>query len=79
MGCQGGHALEGVLCAHGHQAPSAHGQRAQRSITPARTYHHAGIEQHGIVEVEGERIYAYEVDGLGNHLADFDDANGALH
>lgn len=40
----------------------------------------AGIEKHGIVEVEGQRIYAYEVDGLGNHLSDFDDANGAwLH
>lgn len=36
-----------------------------------------GIEKHGIIEVEGERIYAYEVDGMGNHLADFDDANGA--
>lgn len=38
----------------------------------------SGIEKHGIVEVEGERIYAYEVDGLGNYLSDFDDANGAV-
>lgn len=35
-----------------------------------------GIETHGIVEVEpGVRVYAYEVDGLGGILADFDDAN----
>lgn len=35
-----------------------------------------GIETHGIVEVEpGVRVYAYEVDGLGGVLADFDDAN----
>ena len=35
-----------------------------------------GINKYGIVEVEpGVRIYAYEVDGLGNYLADFDDAN----
>ena len=35
-----------------------------------------GIEKHGIVEVEpGVRVYAYEVDGLGGVLADFDDAN----
>jgi meiotically up-regulated gene 157 (Mug157) protein len=37
---------------------------------------HHGIEQHGIVEVEpGVRVYAYEVDGLGGVLADFDDPN----
>ncbi|EFN57713.1 hypothetical protein CHLNCDRAFT_142936 [Chlorella variabilis] len=34
-----------------------------------------GIEQWGIVEVDGERVYAYEVDGLGGKLVDFDDAN----
>jgi uncharacterized protein len=35
-----------------------------------------GIEQHGIVEVEpGIRVYAYEVDGQGGVLADFDDPN----
>ena len=35
-----------------------------------------GIEKHGIVEVEpGVHVYAYEVDGLGGVLADFDDAN----
>jgi uncharacterized protein len=37
---------------------------------------HRGIKQHGIVEVEpGVRVYAYEVDGLGGMLADFDDPN----
>lgn len=36
----------------------------------------AGIQQYGIVEVEkGVKVYAYEVDGLGNFLADFDDPN----
>ncbi len=35
-----------------------------------------GIEEFGIVDVGGgTRVYAYEVDGLGNRLADFDDAN----
>jgi hypothetical protein len=34
----------------------------------------AGINQHGIVGVEAERIYAYEVDGLGSKLL-LDDAN----
>ncbi|PSC76253.1 glycosyl hydrolase [Micractinium conductrix] len=34
-----------------------------------------GIEQWGIAEVEGQNVYAYEVDGLGNQLVDFDDAN----
>ncbi|KAL4425793.1 hypothetical protein ABPG75_009809 [Micractinium tetrahymenae] len=35
-----------------------------------------GIEQFGIVEVEpGVKVYAYEVDGLGNKLVDYDDAN----
>lgn len=28
----------------------------------------AGIETWGIVQVEGVRLYAYEVDGLGNSL-----------
>jgi meiotically up-regulated gene 157 (Mug157) protein len=37
---------------------------------------HRGIEKHGIVEVvSGVRVYAYEVDGLGGVLADFDDPN----
>ena len=37
---------------------------------------HRGIQRHGIVEVEsGVRVYAYEVDGLGGVLADFDDPN----
>lgn len=36
-----------------------------------------GIRQHGVIKAEdtGESIYAYEVDGMGNTLADFDDAN----
>ena len=37
---------------------------------------HRGIERYGIVEVEpGMRVYAYEVDGLGGTLVDFDDPN----
>ncbi len=36
----------------------------------------AGIRAHGVVEAEpGVRVYAYEVDGHGGALADFDDAN----
>lgn len=34
-----------------------------------------GINKHGIVERDGVRMYAYEVDGQGGVLADFDDAN----
>ena len=34
----------------------------------------AGILEHGIVEMAGEKIYAYECDGLGNYLLQ-DDAN----
>lgn len=34
-----------------------------------------GVQQFGIVEVAGERVYAYEVDGLGGKLVDFDDPN----
>lgn len=35
-----------------------------------------GINTHGIVEAEpGIKVYAYEVDGLGNALFDFDDSN----
>jgi meiotically up-regulated gene 157 (Mug157) protein len=35
-----------------------------------------GIQQFGIVEVlPGTKMYAYEVDGLGNSLHDFDDPN----
>ncbi|MFK4567767.1 glycoside hydrolase family 125 protein [Enterococcus sp. UD-01] len=34
----------------------------------------AGIEKWGIVEHEGKKVYAYEVDGLGNFLL-MDDAN----
>ena len=34
-----------------------------------------GIRQFGIVESDGVRIYAYEVDGFGGVLANFDDAN----
>lgn len=37
---------------------------------------HRGIEEHGKVEVEpGVHVYAYEVDGLGGVLTDFDDPN----
>ena len=35
-----------------------------------------GIQRHGIVQLDsGERVYAYEVDGMGHSLTDFDDAN----
>lgn len=34
-----------------------------------------GIQKYGIVEVEGVKVYAYEVDGMGNSLVDFDDPN----
>lgn len=34
-----------------------------------------GIEKHGKVSKEGATIYAYEVDGKGNSLTDFDDPN----
>lgn len=37
---------------------------------------HTGIVTHGIVEVDpGVKAYAYEVDGLGKALVDFDDPN----
>ena len=35
---------------------------------------HEAIQKHGIVERNGERVYAYEVDGYGNSLF-MDDAN----
>jgi meiotically up-regulated gene 157 (Mug157) protein len=36
----------------------------------------SGIESHGVVKVpSGERVYAYEVDGRGAALTDFDDPN----
>jgi uncharacterized protein len=39
---------------------------------------HAGIERHGIIhDSAGERMYAYEVDGLGHAIA-MDDANFGL-
>jgi meiotically up-regulated gene 157 (Mug157) protein len=34
-----------------------------------------GIQRHGTVERAGEKIYAYEVDGKGHVVADFDDPN----
>jgi meiotically up-regulated gene 157 (Mug157) protein len=35
-----------------------------------------GLEEFGIVDLGGgNSVYAYEVDGLGNRLTDFDDAN----
>lgn len=34
-----------------------------------------GIEKFGVVEVAGVKVYAYEVDGLGGQLVDYDDAN----
>jgi meiotically up-regulated gene 157 (Mug157) protein len=35
-----------------------------------------GIQKHGTIQMDsGETVYAYEVDGLGNSLEDFDDAN----
>ena len=40
---------------------------------------HAGIKAHGTVQAPGGSgggpVYAYEVDGAGGALADFDDAN----
>jgi hypothetical protein len=37
---------------------------------------HAGIAAYGVSEVDpGVMVYAYEVDGLGNALVDFDDPN----
>jgi meiotically up-regulated gene 157 (Mug157) protein len=37
---------------------------------------HRGIQRHGIVTVApGVAVYAYEVDGLGSALVDFDDPN----
>ncbi|KAL4449424.1 hypothetical protein ABPG77_007068 [Micractinium sp. CCAP 211/92] len=35
----------------------------------------SGIEKHGKVQKDGSAIYAYEVDGKGNSLTDFDDPN----
>ena len=37
----------------------------------------AGIEQHGIVKTKDDAatVYAYEVDGFGNAVTDFDDPN----
>jgi len=34
-----------------------------------------GLTTHAIVVVDGVEVYAYEVDGLGNSLVDFDDPN----
>mmetsp|Transcript_33965 Transcript_33965/g.85186 ORF Transcript_33965/g.85186 Transcript_33965/m.85186 type:complete len:715 (+) Transcript_33965:1-2145(+) len=34
-----------------------------------------GLQQHATVAVDGVQVYAYEVDGLGNQLIDFDDPN----
>lgn len=37
---------------------------------------HAGILKYGLLDSkDGSKIYAYEVDGLGNSLVDFDDPN----
>lgn len=40
----------------------------------------SGIQKHGVVQVDGTSasVYAYEVDGRGGSLTDFDDANSAL-
>lgn len=38
----------------------------------------AGIEKYGVVAKDGGKIYAYEVDGRGNSVTDFDDANSEL-
>ena len=38
--------------------------------------HRAGIDKHGVVEdTNGQKVYAYEVDGRGNVLSGFDDPN----
>lgn len=37
----------------------------------------AGIEKYGVIAKDGGKIYAYEVDGRGNSVTDFDDANSA--
>lgn len=56
-------------------------QELQEQATTLLRDIESGIEQYGIVEVPAKsgtgtvRVYAYEVDGLGNTLADFDDAN----
>lgn len=36
---------------------------------------HAGIVKYGIIDGAAGKVYAYEVDGLGNTLIDFDDPN----
>eukprot|EP00878_Enallax_costatus_P036962 GHUV01041626.1.p1 GENE.GHUV01041626.1~~GHUV01041626.1.p1 ORF type:complete len:267 (-),score=70.69 GHUV01041626.1:193-915(-) len=37
---------------------------------------HSGIVKYGVIDSKGgNKMYAYEVDGLGNSLADFDDPN----
>lgn len=46
-----------------------------RLLAPGRRC--AGIEKYGAVMKGGEKIYAYEVDGRGNSITDFDDANSA--
>ena len=52
------------------------GKALRRRGSPATP---AGIEKHGVVEVGGgERVYAYEVDGKGASLTDFDDPNGTV-
>lgn len=53
-----------------------HSQIFQEKATRLAQSMRQGIEQFGIVEVEpGVKVYAYEVDGLGNKLVDYDDAN----
>ena len=54
-----------------------HSQELQRKATRLLSDIEEGIRNHGVVRAEdtGELIYAYEVDGLGNTLHDFDDAN----
>eukprot|EP00884_Botryococcus_braunii_P022907 jgi/Botrbrau1/92/Bobra.0022s0082.1 len=46
-------------------------EKAERLITTMQS----GIEQFGIATVDNVQVYAYEVDGLGNALVDFDDPN----
>ena len=58
--------LELELCSACRHA-SALAVATRPAATPARPLP-PGIERHGIAEVEGARVYAYEVDGLGGRL-----------
>ena len=53
-----------------------HSKRFEEKTSKLAADIRKGIEEFGIVDLGGgNRVYAYEVDGLGNRLTDFDDAN----